>query len=205
MPVADHAQLLVYDKQPALRCANIADDMLRGCAFALLPAVLVTLCSGEVCGQAPMGALWLSAHMQTQATPKQAAPSSQAPPANQPSSSAPSSASPKPAPHTISVTFDYNFDRTPACADKIQHHCVKQFIIYDISAGSRHARQIGTIALPEHPYGLKHGIAGKTDPHVFESGKHLIAVVAQEPEPQAHPLESNTAACTSCTIWVNIP
>jgi hypothetical protein len=170
----------------------IVHDMLRGRAFALLPAVLVTLCSAEVGGQAPTGAPSFSAHTQTQATP-----------ANQASSSAPSSAaSAKPTPHTISVTFDYNFDRTPACTEKIQHHCVKQFIVYDISTGPRHAYQIGTIALPEHPYGLKQGIAGKTEPRVFESGKHLIAVVAQEPEPQLHPLESDTAACT---IWVNIP
>jgi hypothetical protein len=121
--------------------------------------------------------------------------------------SAPSApaASPGPVPRTISVTFDYDFDRTPACTEKVTRRCIKQFVLYDISSGANHPYQIGTVALPDQPYGQKRGIPGKTDPHVFQSGKHLIAVTAQEPEPQPHPLESNTAGCFSCTIWVNIP
>ena len=170
--------------------------MVRGCALGLLPAILVTLCSAEVRAQAASPAP--SAHVQ--------APAPQAPSVSQASSSTqPSPSPPGPVPHTISVTFDYDFDRTPACTAKIQHRCVKQFVVYDISSGYSHPYQIGTVALPDAPYGLRRGILGKTDPHVFESGKHLIAVTAQGPEPQAHPFESGTAGCTGCTTWVNIP
>ena len=176
--------------------------MIRGYAFGLLPFILATFCVAGVHGAAPT---WTSS-LCAQAPPTQSAPSTQAPPIHEtPSSVQSSTASPGPVPHTISVTFDYDFDRTPACAAKIKHRCVKQFIIYDISSGSNHAYPIGTVALPDHPYGQRQGIAGKTDPHVFESGKHLIAIAAQEEEPQPRPLESNTAACTSCTAWVNIP
>jgi hypothetical protein len=173
----------------------------------LLSAVVVTLCCTEVRGQAPpTRASSLSARVQTPAPPTPSAPSPQAAPSGQASSPGQSStAPPGPVLHTISVTFDYDFDRTPACTAKIQHRCVKQFVIYDISSGSNHAYPIGVVALPDGPYGQKRGIVGKTDPHVFESGKHIIAVTAQEPEPQPRPLESNTAGCTSCTTWVNIP
>jgi hypothetical protein len=176
--------------------------MLRGW-FALLSAFFLLLSCDELCGQAAPGwASSLSAQVQTPANKESAPP----PRPNQASSPAQSStASAGPVPHTISVTFDYDFDRVPACTGKTQHHCVKQFVIYDISSGSNHAYQIGTVALPDSPYGQKRGIPGKTDPHVFESGKHLIAVTAQEPEPQPHPLESITAGCASCTTWVNIP
>jgi hypothetical protein len=172
--------------------------MLRGCAFVLVGAGLATLWCAEVRGQAA------AAQVQTPAPPTES--SAQAPAVSQaPSSVQSSRASPGPVWHTISVTFDYDFDRTPACTPKIQHRCVKQFIIYDISSGLNHPYPIGTVALPDGPYGQKKGIFGKTDPRVFESGKHLIAVTAQEAEPQPNPLESNTAGCTSCTTLVNIP
>jgi hypothetical protein len=175
--------------------------------FALLPAVFLLLSCTELGGQAVPGwASSLSAQVQTPAANKESAPGAQAPqPSQAPSSVQSSTPSAGPVTHTISVTFDYDFDRTPACTGKIQHHCVRQFVVYDISSGSNHAYPIGTVALPDSPYGQKRGIAGKTDPHVFESGKHLIAVTAQEPEPPPHPLESSTAGCTSCTTWVNIP
>lgn len=118
--------------------------------------------------------------------------------------------------HTITVTFDYDFDRTPACSAKVTQKCVKQFVIYDISGGADKPFEIGTVALPANPKGKAQGISGKSDPRVFESGKHLIAVTAQEPPAapssqsskrpttgaQSKPLESSAA---DCTTWVEIP
>jgi hypothetical protein len=118
--------------------------------------------------------------------------------------------------HTIAVTFDYDFDKTPACSAKVTQKCVKEFVIYDISGGPNHPFKIGTVALPDNPVGNKQGISGKSDSRVFESGQHLIAVTAQEPaaasssqsgkQPgsgqQSKPLESPAAACTT---WVTIP
>jgi hypothetical protein len=181
--------------------------MHRNGCFALLPVVLVTLSCTEARGQAaPNLSSLRSGQLQTPAVPTQSAPSAQAPPANPTSSSPPPSTAPTGAvAHTISVTFDYDFDRTPACTTKIKHGCIQQFVVYDVSSGPKHAYQIGRVDLPDHPYGPKRGIAGRTDPHIFESGKHLIAVAAQEREPQPHPLESSTADCTSCATWVSIP
>lgn len=119
-------------------------------------------------------------------------------------------------PHAIAVTFDYDFGATPACTSKVTQKCVKQFVIYDISAGADMPYKIGTVPLPDNPVGKKQGITGKSDPSVFEPGKHLIAVSAQGPEPasssqsgkqpesgpQSKPIESPPAACTT---WVTIP
>jgi hypothetical protein len=42
--------------------------------------------------------------------------------------------------HSVTVTFDYNFGLTPTCSEKVTEKCVKQFNVYDISAGRRNAR-----------------------------------------------------------------
>jgi len=177
--------------------------MPRDFSFGLVAVVWVALSCAEVRGQAPANWAWSSAHVQKPPL-TQSAPPAQQPPTH-PDSSSVQSPTQEPVAHTISVSFDYDFDRTPACTEKITRRCVQRFVVYDISSGANHAYPIGTVALPDHPYGQKRAIPGKTDPHVFESGRHLIAVTAQEPEPQPHPLESNTVGCASCTTWVNIP
>ncbi len=180
--------------------------MLRDCSFALVAVLCVALSCVEVRGQAPPSrASSSSAQVQTPAPTQSAPPAQESPTPTNPGSSSTQSPTQAPVPHTISVSFDYDFDRTPACTEKITRRCVQKFVIYDISSGANHAYPIGTVALPDHPYGQRRAIVGKTDPHVFESGRHLIAISAQEPEPQPHPLESNTVGCTSCTTWVNIP
>jgi len=177
--------------------------MLRDCLFALV-VILCGLGCTDVRGQAPpKQSSSSSAPVQTP-VPTQSAPPAQDSPTH-PASSSAGSATQAPVPHTISVSFDYDFDRTPACTEKIKRHCVKQFVVYDISGGANHAYQIGIVALPDHPFGQRRAIVGKTDPHVFESGRHLIAITAQEEGAQPHPLESNTIGCVSCTTWVTIP
>jgi len=103
-----------------------------------------------------------------------------------------------PATHTITVKFDYDFSKTPACTKKITRRCVDQFVVYDISAGVAQRTKLATIPLPDTKKGLVRGIEGTTPPLVFESGKHLIGVTAQGP----NGFESDPRQITT---WVEIP
>jgi len=87
-----------------------------------------------------------------------------------------------PSTHIITVTFDYDFTVTPACAPKVTKKCVKQFNIYDISPGIAKRVKIGSIPVPENARGLVKGISGKTEPFLFDPGRHRLAVSAQMPD-----------------------
>ena len=100
--------------------------------------------------------------------------------------------------HTVSVTFNYDFARTPACSDKVTKDCVRQFIVYDISAGVKTRARLFTIAVPDGARGMVQGITGTSPRLDFESGKHQLAVTAQEPSGA----ESRHYAAT---VWVVIP
>lgn len=100
--------------------------------------------------------------------------------------------------HRIHVTFDYNFKHVPPCSAKRKTKCVEQFVIYDISAGVAHRTKLMTIPVPPHAHGKVKGISATTPLLLFESGKHLIAVVAQSPQGA----ESDPVLCR---VWVTIP
>jgi hypothetical protein len=101
--------------------------------------------------------------------------------------------------HFVSVTFDYDFSKTPACSATVKTACVEEFVAYDISAGVKHRTKLFDIPLPSKPVGLVHEITGKSPTKLdFESGKHLISVSAREPGGK----ESKHRACTT---WIDIP
>jgi hypothetical protein len=100
--------------------------------------------------------------------------------------------------HTISCTFDYDFRITPACSPKVTEGCVQQFNLYDISAGIPKRVKLASIPVPAGASGFVKGISATTDPLLFESGRHLLAVTAQMP----NGLESDF---TKCTTIVKIP
>jgi hypothetical protein len=100
--------------------------------------------------------------------------------------------------HVITVTFDYDFGRTPACTAKIQGHCAAQFVVYDISAGLPHRARLFTIPVPEGAKGQLKGITAASPKLDFQSGRHQIAVTAQDPKG----VESGSYAAT---VWVVIP
>jgi hypothetical protein len=100
--------------------------------------------------------------------------------------------------HTISCTFDYDFRITPACSPKVTEGCVQQFNLYDISAGIPKRVKLGSIPVPAGASAFVKGISVTTDPLLFESGRHLLAVTAQMP----NGLESDF---TKCTTIVKIP
>ena len=102
----------------------------------------------------------------------------------------------QPIKHTISVKFDYNFTATPACSSKVSKKCIAKFVVYDISAGKPY--KLFTIAVPADASGAVTGISGESQPLLFESGKHLIGVVAQEDSGE----ESSPFASA---VWVKIP
>lgn len=101
--------------------------------------------------------------------------------------------------HSITLRFDYDFSKTPACSAKVTKDCVKQFVAYDISAGVRQRRKLFEIPVPTDPKNQPTPIAATSPTKLdFETGKHLIAVVAQG----ANGVESKHRACTT---WIDIP
>ena len=101
--------------------------------------------------------------------------------------------------HFVTVKFDYDFTGTPACSATVKTACVAAFVAYDISAGVKHRTKLFEIPLPPKPIGLVRGITGKSPAKLdFKSGKHLISVVAREPDGK----ESKHRVCTT---WIDIP
>jgi hypothetical protein len=101
--------------------------------------------------------------------------------------------------HFVSVTFNYDFGKTPACSATVKTSCVQEFVAYDISAGVRRRTKLFEIPLPPNPVGLVQGITGKSPTKLdFESGKHLISVSALEPD-------GTESKHRVCTTWIEIP
>jgi hypothetical protein len=99
--------------------------------------------------------------------------------------------------HSLTVTFDYNFEMTPACSATVTQKCVKEFVVYDLSAGYANRTVLLTIPVDPTAKGAVHGITGKTKVLLFAPGKHLISVVAQDPSNQ----HSNAEECVA---WIEI-
>ncbi len=90
--------------------------------------------------------------------------------------------------HTVTVKFDYDFSKTPACPAKSPSKtCVKRFDVYDVSGGRY---KLFTIPAPEGATGMVKGITGRGPERTFEPGTHLIAVTAEN----ATGVESDTNA-----------
>ncbi len=143
----------------------------------------------------------IAATAQKPAQPTSSQPATQSPPASTtPAQNPPCPQTPQ-AMHSISGTFDYDFTKTPACTRKIHQNCVAQFVLYDVSIGVPKRKQLVVIPLPSNPNGLVQKISWSTGCLVFESGKHRLAVRAQEP----NGVESHVKQCGSCTTIIEIP
>lgn len=91
----------------------------------------------------------------------------QAPPQNDPANQ-----------HTITVRFNYDFQKNPSCAEKpTLKTCIKQFVVYDISNQRR--LRLFSIPVPDGARGFVKGIKGQSPTRIFLPGTHLIAVTAQ--------------------------
>ncbi len=94
--------------------------------------------------------------------------------------------------HTITITFDYNFDNNPSCAEKpALKRCVKQFVVYDVSVKKA---ELFSIPVPDGARGLVKGIQGESTMRIFLPGKHYIAVTAQNAEGAESPVSSGRIA-----------
>ena len=98
--------------------------------------------------------------------------------------------------HTITITFDYDFTAMHACSPKVTKKCVAKFIVYDISGDKPY--KLFTIPVPADATGPVKGISGKSQPLLFESGKHKLAATAQNEKGE----ESSSYAAT---VWITIP
>jgi hypothetical protein len=87
--------------------------------------------------------------------------------------------------HTITVTFDYDFTKTPACSDKAKKQCVARFSVYDISSDKPYF--LFSAPVPDRAQGLMKGIRATSPRMLFAVGKHRIAVSAQEPDGKESP------------------
>jgi hypothetical protein len=102
--------------------------------------------------------------------------------------------------HSITVKITYDFRLTPACSQKVRKKCVAQFNLYDLSAGYKHRTKLFSVPVGNVSERGVQELTGTSPLLLFESGRHLIGVAAQGPEPEK--LESNPKACTT---WVEIP
>ena len=115
---------------------------------------------------------------QQKAPPSQQA-QSQAPqsPLSKPQGPQLSNASSPPNSHVVAVTFDYDFTKVPACSPTVTaKNCIKQFDVYDITAGHL---KIFSIPTPAGASGVVKGIPGQSPRRVFEPGPHILAVTAE--------------------------
>lgn len=100
--------------------------------------------------------------------------------------------------HKITITFEYDFSKTPVCAANATKSCITEFNLYDISGGVQKRTKLMSFPPPAGATGLVKGITAITPLLVFEPGKHLLAVTAR----MSKGSESDP---TKCTIWVDIP
>jgi hypothetical protein len=97
--------------------------------------------------------------------------------------------------HAVTVTFNYDFQLTPACSAGAKKNCVQEFIVYDLSAGAANRRRLASKSVGAWASGNVTGISITSPRLAFEVGKHLIAVVARTPDG----IESDAY---KCTIWL---
>jgi hypothetical protein len=80
--------------------------------------------------------------------------------------------------HSITITFDYDFAKTPPCAPKqTPGKCVRQFNVYNLTEDG-HRQKLFSIPLPNVTKGLVRGITGTGPRMAFSPGEHKIAVSA---------------------------
>jgi hypothetical protein len=87
--------------------------------------------------------------------------------------------------HSITVQFDYDFTKTPACTAKVTTACVQKFNVYDISGDKPYL--LFSIPAPQNAQGVMKGISATSPRMWFAIGKHRIGVSAQMPDGEKSP------------------
>jgi hypothetical protein len=87
--------------------------------------------------------------------------------------------------HSITVQFDYDFTKTPACSAKVTTACVQKFDVYDISGEKPYL--LFSVPVPANAQGFMKGITATSPRMLFAIGKHRIGVSAQMPNGEKSP------------------
>jgi len=87
--------------------------------------------------------------------------------------------------HSITVQFDYDFTKTPACTAKVAKACVQKFDVYDISGDKPYL--LFSIPAPPNAQGVMKGITATSPRMWFAIGRHRIGVSAQMPDGEKSP------------------
>ena len=98
---------------------------------------------------------------------------------------APTTTSSESSKHVITLTFDYDFTKTPACSAAVKVHCVAKFSVYDISSHKPYFLFFAPV--PKGAQGVVKGITATSPQLLFAVGKHRIAVSAVEPDGSESP------------------
>lgn len=88
--------------------------------------------------------------------------------------------------HHISVQFDYDFTKTPACSQTVKTACVQKFGVYDIS--TRKPYFLFAVPVPANAHGMMKDITASSPCLLFAVGRHRIGVAAQPPTGPDSPL-----------------
>jgi hypothetical protein len=155
-----------YAATLAIALLLLAQGVARGATVATMAATH---------GPSPRGEIW----RQSSAGPSGAAAQ---PGGSQKASSDPPADS---AMHRITVQFDYDFTKTPACTAKVTSGCVQTFNVYDISGDKPYF--LFSVSVPPNAQGVMKGISATSPRMLFAVGRHRIGVSAQMPDGQKSP------------------
>jgi hypothetical protein len=97
--------------------------------------------------------------------------------------------------HSVTVQFDYDFTKTPACTAKVTKACVQKFNVYDISGEKPYL--LFSIPAPQNAQGSMKGISAASPRMWFAIGRHRIGVSAQMPDGEKSPPRD-------CTVIIEI-
>lgn len=103
--------------------------------------------------------------------------------------------------HFITVTFDYDFAKTPPCSKKKPvHPCVDHFSIFETTAGTKKKYRVPLfdVPLPSQPQGKKTVSQQSPQQINFVLGWHKLGVAAVDPLNG----ESTLHFCMSCATWI---
>jgi hypothetical protein len=164
--------------------------MLRGYALILL----LLACARAVAAQQPASA---TSSQTSTPMPCPAPPSSAQSSAQPPQQTPPSDAW-----HCVTVTFDYDFSKTPPCpTTKPVHPCADHFSIFETTAGLGKDERIPLfeVPLPPKPKRVVTRITQQSPKQIdFELGWHKLCVAALD----VNGRKSTLRFCDSCGTWI---
>jgi hypothetical protein len=86
----------------------------------------------------------------------------------------------QPSRHTVTIQFDYDFTKTPACSRTVKLKCVTQFNVYEVSGLT--PIWLFSIPAPSGANKFVAGITGTSSGRIFFPGPHRFGVSARTSE-----------------------